>query len=114
MTDHDYRDILLKAAERVVEPGKWCQGSAYEGTSMVAWADRHDVAACAWGTLRLIAYRMGLLDKTEGQIQAEVYNAGTAVEAVLNDPEHHLTTWNDAPERTAQDVADLFREAAQR
>ena len=141
--DLDERDILIKSAERIVEPGKWNRGTLFGSfspsiedmhslsttgigqpvicsTTDVQTADQKDLSACAWGTLRLMAYRLGLPHMTsmDHSEVSPAFQAGMLVQQILNkdrqpgDAKLALTSWNDREAETAEQVAELFREAA--
>ena len=89
-------DVLLKAASRIEEEGMWCQGRMYQ-----------DDAACALGMLLRVAF----------DLDASTDATNSAVELVddlvsgLTDGDS-LVKWNDAPGRTAHEVAEAMRKAA--
>lgn len=95
MSAFTYQDVLLKAASRVEQEGMWCQGTMYVETS-------RGMAACAVGAVALAANELGV-------------ESGDALN-VLN---RHLgggpriVHWNDAPGRTAFEVAEAMRRAAE-
>lgn len=103
MTDYDYRDVLLKSAERVMEPGKWIQGTSFDGVETTTDAVKKDAAACALGTLAIMGYRLNNKQKVYEQAHIALYDElGT-----------EIINWNDTPGRTAEEVAEAMRRAAE-
>lgn len=109
-TDHDWRDVLLKAASIVEEEGRWTQKtefrSARNGQPMHDWGTimrrADEVRVCALGAI-------GLADRLLG-------GPSRAVEAVRRMEDHlgvHPVVWNDWRDRTADEVADALRTAAE-
>lgn len=98
MSDFTYVDVLLKAASRVEQEGMWCQKSMFT----------HDVngrrlSACAVGALLISAC----------ELEAYVGDAINALSGHLNTGWGGVTAWNDEPGRTAFEVAEAMRKAAE-
>jgi hypothetical protein len=110
--EFDYRDVLLKASEIVSEEGRWVQKmffrSARNGQSMglegvIKRGRQDEVGVCAVGAIQLSAELMGAPARLATK-------ARTAVEMMLG---RELTIYNDAEGRTADEVADALRRAAE-
>lgn len=86
-------DILRAARARLAEPGVWVKGP-------MACADACDCIATALGTVAT--------DKNWN----DAITAGEIVQKVLNvDGELEVFDWNDAPERTLDEVLALYDKA---
>ena len=116
MTDFTKTDLYRKAAERISQEGMWCQGTYWphyplEVGDNAIWreevekAAKAQVPACLLGTLSIVAYELtGKGDALNYSDIADDLELGTTYA-------HH---WNDQPERTADEVADRLRAAADR
>lgn len=123
-------DLLLKAAE-IIERDGWYQGYYYEmpegnGISGTAdWYKRDHAASrtapvCALGALRRAAY--GHSSYLEGGREPRGLKAAaeklsklmplTAVEREAGLEHMPISSWNDKPERTAEDVILALKQAA--
>jgi hypothetical protein len=111
----DARDVLLKSASRLEEKGMWCQRSFYKwqetgdaltlSQAIELEAQGGKVSTCAEGVISLISRKLGVPDFEERQARTLLYwEIGG----------RFVPSWNDAPSRTAQDVADAMRRAATR
>lgn len=103
----DERDVLLKAAS-IVEQG-WCQGSFYNVDELTGAE-----SVCALGAI-MQAHR--LLGVPEPPGHPDGWAAGLLLRQTLNHrPSREglsvVPDWNDAPGRTASEVAEAMRTAA--
>jgi hypothetical protein len=130
--EFDYRDVLIKAAS-YVEQG-WCQGVEYEGEDIPLYpgtTDPHlqgfrDLEAsllaankwCAVGAIKRAAFETlpvdldDRMDAFNGLIWLAIDN----LEIGLDNVQHRgfiVTSYNDAEGRTADEVADALRRAAE-
>jgi hypothetical protein len=107
-------DVLRRAADRVQFQG-WTQGTAvrYMPPGPVPWYRRllrgavsriqgEPVAWCAYGAIGAEAAEMY-------PMWATLHRAAKAFGAFLGQP---VSVWNDAPGRTADEVADAMRRCA--
>ena len=107
----DERDILLKAAS-IVEEG-WCQG-AYHRRADGTWEGMNlqgqetvtlrpaAVTSCARGAILRARHELGLPRPPYGQSAADLLKGSVGP----------IIDWNDAPGRTADEVAEAMRTAA--
>lgn len=92
MTDHEQvADVLDGAADHIEKYGHH-KGSGFAGPGS-------DSAACVIGAITIA-----------GRTGADMLAAEVAVRATLDEPA--IARWNDAPERTEQEVLDVLRLAA--
>lgn len=132
MSDHDYRDVLLKAAS-LVEEG-WCQGNWYylDNAYLCEYEEcgsshlvndpmpeevaegRRPEKVCLEGAIRLAAY--DLTDDPEslqfGASTQLVTDSDQKIAHLLGAPVEEIWEWNDADGRTADEVATALRKAA--
>lgn len=95
--------VLLRAAKRIEKPGAFCKGAlarSRKGARVVA-VGRVAASWCALGSLIREA-RNGLV--RHDAVKALAAEIGGA----------SIAEWNDAPERTAKQVAAAMRRAAKR
>lgn len=104
----DERDVLLKAASRV-EQG-WCQGHAFRDavTGVEQWWGEvtESSLVCFSGVVSLAEDELGVYN--HGQIHARVWSR---MRSAIGGA--HPLGWNDAPGRTAAEVAEAMRRAAE-
>ena len=100
------QEVLLAAAELVETPGVWIQGD------LVAKEDDGTVRCCAYGALDLVSgFLNEELDVLSGEdTPPELLGAMEALFEYTG--RYRVAEWNDAPERTAADVAATMRRAA--
>ena len=106
----DWRDVLLKAAS-IVEEG-WCQGAMHrrkDGTRCVdttlVYAVQDDAElSCATGALgrAFVQLTAGISD---APLIAAIGNLSMHLDS-------GITSWNDHPDRTAVEVAEVMRQVA--
>lgn len=97
---------FLEAAKDIRD-GHWCQGN------FVNLYRDEKYAYCAVGWVRYITGYYGPEEEWEGT--TEVIARLTALTSVMYYKYpgfHDIIMWNDAPERTKEEVAELFEEAA--
>lgn len=100
----DERDVLLKAAS-IVEEG-WCQGKlhTYQGGEVLVVT-----ASCAIGAIDRAT--TSLVNHGQRDLMAiTMMTFGRYIDAQYGDV--LIKDWNDAPGRTAHEVASAMREAA--
>lgn len=128
--DFDERDVLLKAAERVSEEGMWCQKTMYatwvldtgamiEATNFslthhnVPIGAKYRVPECAVGAIQSAAYL--LAGENDHATLARL--ARNRLSAWLIENRKHsegsIPGWNDRSRRTAFEVAEAMRKAAE-
>lgn len=105
---HDWRDVLIKAAS-LVEQG-WCQGHLYlnddgEPFSFGLDFERRPDKVCLEGALRVAA--LDLTGNLGGMLSMRAHQK--MADLVYEFPYE----WNDAEGRTADEVADALRRAAE-
>lgn len=115
----DGRDVLFKAAEWLNEPGRWIQGLPWANRFghgiglMEAQQQFETVSACAHGAISLWAHTL-VDDWEKGEGIAE--QAQALLRQTLNEyyPETGLSIigFNDADERTLDEVVTVMRTAA--
>ena len=110
-TEHDWRDVLLKAAS-IVEQG-WCQGALHLNKEGDVIYNREEAdRSCATGA---IARASDQLSGEREPVAASVaaYDLGEDARRGLR---KHLgisiPIWNDHWDRTADEVAESMRQAA--
>ena len=102
-TEHDWRDVLLKAAS-IVEQG-WCQGALYRtnGVHNTLVVQEDAEQSCAVGAISRALFHLNgdheLLIATHRNLQKHLLFS-------------EIATWNDSPGRTAAEVAEAMRQAA--
>lgn len=112
MSEFTYVDVLLKAASRVEQEGMWYQGGLWPNeTPSSLWAPYIEACsldettpACAVGTLAIVAVGLDLSE-------VDYLRALNQLAVSLDNDE--IGDWNDAPGRTAHEVAEAMRKAAQ-
>ncbi len=100
-TTHDWRDVLLKAAS-IVEEG-WCQGVSHRDVHEHPCRRSAAVRSCAGGAIGRAVQEMDVFANARGFAH---YRLADHVGA------RAVSEWNDAPGRTATEVAEAMREAA--
>lgn len=90
-----YKDVLLKAASAVEEEGNWCQWK---------FEDPETGARCAVGHIAAAEHALDVVSDDP---------TGDAVEHLEATIGHIVTAWNDTPGRTAHEVAEAMRKAAE-
>lgn len=113
----DYTDVLLKASELVVEEGRWRQhtwfvanGQQIDRVTAAKWdAAGVHVSICMLGAVSLAADRLGVPENVAQGARSRLSwflrkFRGCGWSAA----------WNDEPGRTADEVAEALREAAER
>lgn len=104
MTDHNEVADVLDGAADVIERDGWHQGDFYPGHQGYVWdGGGEGLPKCA----RAAVYAAGAV----GICQHEAAMRALAA-AAGRDLWWTIATWNDAPERTEQEVLDAFRKAA--
>lgn len=104
-------EILSAAADLIEQPGKWTQyhfGANEAGVSTLSDVHR---ATCFC--------LLGAIDKVRG---AEQFGGTFAIDLALeylpseivNNPDLTVADWNDEPNRTAEEVAEALRQAAEK
>ena len=108
--EHDWRDVLLKAAS-IVEEG-WCQGFLVKGPRQ-GW--RESQQHCATGAINRASYDL----LGEGFAWEDKKSPMRALADSLGEEEKEegmtwlsVAQWNDKPGRTAAEVAAAMRQAA--
>ncbi len=103
MTQHDATDVLLKAAS-IVEEG-WCQ-YVFHTNGDGQWATTRDKASksCA----------AGALSRAASELDANERDSQHAYMALAMHVGGMVTDWNDKDGRTAEEVAEAMRNAADR
>ena len=99
------RDVLVRAADLLTEFG-WCQyANARTANGLSTWYENSEaVSFCLYGAAHRAAADLGLPAMAANPILAEALG-GSPVE---------LVSWNNAPERTSQEVVARLREAAEK
>ena len=106
-TEHDWRDVLLKAAS-IVEEG-WCQGVLHLDKEGVCIYNREDAAqSCATGAIARAS------DQLSGEPSlSAAYDLGSAAGRGLREYlSSSIPNWNDRWDQTADKVAEAMRQAA--
>ena len=110
-TEHDWRDVLLRAAS-IVEDG-WCQGAfhTYRDTGEI-------VQSCAAGAISRAACYAGVNGMPYPDMPLE-HSARIELAQHLRSKSVSFATiattieaWNDHPDRTVVEVAEAMRQAA--
>lgn len=116
MSDHDYRDVLLKASELVAEDGRWVQLAWFStGKRSITReeAQRLDelgvsISVCALGAVTLAADRLGVSESAlRGARTKLAWWLRKTADLVAG-----VAGWNDEDGRTADEVAEALRQAA--
>ena len=113
-TEHDWRDVLLKAA-LIVEEG-WCQRVAMEASEVVGQPPKR----CASDAIRVAGNLLsnGLITVTRAWQNPGTYVAERALRelrAHIQGGDHETSSvivWNDSDGRTADQVAKTMRQTA--
>lgn len=110
--EYDSRDVLLKAVSLVEE--RWTQGAWFRIDDRIlakdealALADLEAMRVCALGALTLTAHRLGASEKALRGARARL---GRWISKTFGSA---VATFNDAEDRTAEQVADTLRRAAE-
>lgn len=98
----DERDVLLKAAS-IVEEG-WCQHFYWKGADIV-----NSNVHCAVGALGAASVQLGLTTLDDPWTGEAMFRAENAL---ANHIGSSVVYWNDSPGRTADEVAEAMRKAA--
>lgn len=115
----DHRDVLLKAASWFEEEGNWCQNAYWRSedeilgfSTAVEYVQAGvKVSACLMGGVALVG-RLLDPDSVVTEDSPPTVSALAAIVDLL--PEGvAISSWNDAPARTADEVAALCRKAAE-
>ena len=105
-TEHDWRDVLLKAAS-IVEEG-WCQGHLHRNKDGdVTYSGEQAARSCAAGAIARAS------DQLSGDL-GTLSNLGSTARRGLRKQLGLISipVWNDHPDRTADEVAEAMRVAA--
>lgn len=89
----DVAEVLEKAHDELLIHG-WCQGNYRVGERM-----------CALGAIEAVSGEAWVFDSIAAEAAQRLCEAIPAQDGTVGD-------WNDAPERTIDDVLDAFRHAA--
>ncbi len=104
--EHDWRDVLMKAAS-IVEEG-WCQGELHIRNGHPCGSGQAD-RSCATGAITRAVNQMMKVSDAVALCRSARY-------ALMNHLGRRkgssIVMWNDHPDRTAIEVADAMREAA--
>ena len=113
-TQFDNKDIYLKSAERVLEEGKWLQGDYWPGyEEHGSWGVQLKAAsitqqpACLLGTYAIVLYEL----TGKGRSRESFSEVMDDLDFRRDD---RMDEWNDYPGRTAEEVSERFRQAADR
>ena len=110
-TEHDWRDVLLKAAS-IVEEG-WCQEAMHRNEAGLECYRDNAVQSCATGALHRafnqLSGHLTVADGYDALYKLQEYlrsSPGMGGEWIT------IALWNDHPDRTATEVAKAMRQAA--
>ena len=105
-TEHDWRDVLLKAAS-IVEEG-WCQRVAMESSGVVGQPHKR----CASEAIRVAGNLLANDSGTYGTHVAERAVRELRVHLQGDHKTSSVVAWNDSNGRTADQVAKTMRQTA--
>ena len=105
-TEHNWRDVLLKAA-LIVEEG-WCQGAMHLDKEGLECYRDNAVQSCAQGAIHRAINHLLPTQPWYGE------TALTQLRRTLTKLHYipRIARWNDHPDRTATEVAEVMRQAA--
>lgn len=104
MSEFTYHDVLLKAAESVVEPGRWVQHVYYD--------ESQNAGCAAWHIDQAAAALFGRPDSGPNPANGVASEARWALAPGPNRVCTAIGALNDAPDMTAEKMAEAMRKAA--
>lgn len=113
-------DVLLKAASRIEEEGMWCQGVLFRGVNLFhLGVDLHQASepidfarAVAAQNQRVPECAAGALSSAAVELNVGQQEVDAAMLLLRQTVKDSVTDFNDAPGRTAHEVAEAMRQAA--